>query len=242
MSAQAPLRGGPRKQSGRMREHKATKQPVAELVLAGSMMKSMPRMRKPWLRAYDTPTELLEGRPFQWTNEAIDDIVSREPQEPLSHLDNLRGLGVGLDDVGHVNPSTMKELEDTFLQGMAAVGDRTGEDLSFLNDISSTLDDSLSSPGNPGFNIDNIPPLDLHKPKEFHKKATALLKLVPPHRAGLASKEDLQPYLGAKLKKSLAKLGLEKQKLSLQPDEWDDDVVINMLGTNFASKEEVRLM
>ena len=87
MSAQAPLRGGPRKQSGRMREHKATKQPVAELVLAGSMMKSMPRMRKPWLRAYDTPTELLEGRPFQWTNEAIDDIVSREPQEPLSHLE-----------------------------------------------------------------------------------------------------------------------------------------------------------
>ena len=46
---------------------------------------------------------------------------------------------------------------------------------------------------------------------------------------------DVEPYLGPKLKKALMKHGLQKQKLSVHPDDWDDEEVKLMLGSVFSS-------
>eukprot|EP00961_Rhodomonas_salina_P067654 908471-Rhodomonas_salina.2 len=53
----------------------------------------------------------------------------------------------------------------------------------------------------------------------------------------LGKKDDIQPYLGPQMKKNLARQGMAKQKLSLEPDEWDDEDVRFMLGAHHASVE-----
>ena len=218
--------------------------PVPELVLAGSMMHSMPRMRKPWLRTCEMPKAL---------HAAVRGLAATH--SPRYQHEISQEIHTGLDDDGamsHVSPITMKELEDTFLRGMSEasedqrisewrdVGGALGEDLSFLNDQG--LHDAAESAFRAQQNSENIPPLNLPNPSKPantvapHANAVSALS----HRRARASKEELQPFLGAQLKKNLAKQGLLAQQLSLQPDEWDDDQVVNMLGANFSSKEEER--
>jgi len=217
---------------------------VPELVLAGSVMHSMPRMRKPWLRTCEMPKALIAAL-----------RVPTETHSPRHQHKISQEIHSGWDDdgsMGHVSPVTMKELEDTFLRGISEasedqrisewrdVGGALGEDLSFLNDQG--LRDAAESSGRAQHNSENIPPLNLPKPSKPVKKIAvhANAESALSHRRARASKEELQPFLGAKLKKNLAKQGLLAQQLSLQPDEWDDDQVVNMLGVNFSSKEEER--
>ena len=47
--------------------------------------------------------------------------------------------------------------------------------------------------------------------------------------------ERVEPFLGPKLKKALMKHGLEKQKISITPDDWDNYEVKLILGSMFSS-------
>jgi len=57
------------------------------------------------------------------------------------------------------------------------------------------------------------------------------------YRADNHPTRDIQPFLGPKLKKALAKQGMAMQRLNLEADEWDTVEVRSMLGTCYASKE-----
>lgn len=223
------------------------------LVVGGSTMKSMPRMRKSWLRTCDTPKELLGGHVLAahipgadgWGGSLSGTDVAR-PASPPSNVGSLQAslLGVQINEGMVVSPGTMKELEETFLRGVGQAGGRGEDDLSFLNEVDSQLTDARGASSRKAHG-DSIPSLNLSKthttePKTLKKMAHSKHDPGNEHRHPQTSKEDLQPYLGAQLKRNLGKLGLEKQHVSLKPDEWDDAESVNMLETNFASKEEER--
>lgn len=217
------------------------------LLIAGNTINSMSRMRKPWLRTTDTPKELRlslgsssPGRGPPNSNDPISSSNQTNQLEATSHLSSLEALGIELDGIESVDRERMQQLEATFLQGLGDYRSSDGEDLSFLNDSDAVLA-SMAGATDLRSNTENIPPLNLPKTsgtKRIRKSTTAAHSRPEQSKAG---RDDLQPFLGAKLKKNLGKLGLSRQQLSLEPDEWDNESTINMLGSNFGSKEEERL-
>jgi len=140
--------------------------------------------------------------------------------------------------VSDVSPGRMQQLEDEFTRGMIDAGGAGAYDLSFLNQVNSKLADGDESIQKEQQNI-HVPTLNLPKTVTTRRKTTdSNPDLEQRH---FERKEELQPYLGPKLKKNLRKFGLTKQLISLQPDEWDDEDVINMMGSMFASKEAERI-
>ena len=244
-----PLRSGGNSRDKAEERHGSARQ--QRLVIAGSTINSMPRMRKSWLRTADTPKEL---RPSLGRNSHRPDTSGRSadgnessshrsPLDAISHLRSLEALGVELDGVQSVDRETMRQLEATFLQGLDGASS-LGQDLSFLNDPDSGLTSMAESTRNLQSNSENVPPLNLPKtsgtkgPRKSRNASTAAHSR--PEQTG-PGKDDVQPFLGAQLKRNLGKLGLCRQQVSLEPDEWDDESSINMLGGNFGSKEEERL-
>ena len=234
--------------------HASTAGAGLQLAVAGTVLQSMPRMRKPWLRTCEVPEALRAAvrGPAAHSRRPRDDVPLSPAQQHASPVETDEADDLDDDAVSHVSPITMKELEDTFLRGLNEAEERRdagwrdaggafGQDLSFLNDVGYQLHDAADSAGSARHNSENIPPLNLPKSSKPAKKTAphANVESVHSHRHARSSKEELQPFLGAQLKKNLAKQGLVAQQLSLQPDEWDDDTVVNMLGTNFASREEV---
>jgi len=223
-------------------DYKMSRNPV---VMAGSAMTSMPRMRKSWLRTCEMPIDLLQmshyaqpGPPVTKSVPSITDLAV-----PLSLLEL-----VGPDeDAPNVKPETLQELEATFLRGLQLSGDCGEQDLSFWNEVDSEFNIALpATAAARQRHGDIVPSLTLPKthttePRRRKKINHAIHNPAHQNQKGATTREDLQPFLGAQLKKNLAKQGLERQNLSLQPDEWDDEVVVNMLGTNFANKREERI-
>ena len=232
----------------------------AMLHVAGSKMNSMSRMRKSWLRTCEIPKALLQEKSAKpsWTPAPLcGPSKGREdsPQDsgtlegpPLSPLQQplWDGLGIDLDEVSEVSPESMKHLEDKFLQGLQHAGDR-GEDISFGKQVEHTLEgNAVETLGKQ--EVAKPPALNLERTQITHAKQRKKTKLPPKdsmheaHHIAQLSKDDVQPFLGAKLKKNLGKQGLLKQHISVQKDEWDDADVINMLGCDYSSKEEVTVI
>ena len=203
------------------------------LLLSGSGMKSVPRLRKPWLRVYDTPQELLRA------NGADAVAAAAAAQRPTpSHLAELQQelRGICLAEVGDVHPDKLAQLEASFLRSLQEAGD-AGVDLAFFNSSQEQAPTAHSAPSKPTPGL----PLDLIKARKTQPLSRKMRTVQAEDSVvSRTSKEDLQPWLGAKLKKNLGKLGLAKQQLSLQRDEWDDAEVVDMLGCNYASKEQER--
>ena len=203
------------------------------LLLSGSGMKSVPRLRKPWLRVSDTPQELLRA------NGADAVAAATAAQRPTqSHLAELQQelRGICLAEVGDVHPDKLAQLEASFLRSLQEAGD-AGVDLAFFNSSQEQAPTAHSAQSKP------IPglPLNLIKARKTQPLSRKMRTVQAEDSiVSRTSKEDLQPWLGAKLKKNLGKLGLVKQQLSLQRDEWDDAEVVDMLGCNYASKEQER--
>jgi hypothetical protein len=214
--------------------------PSVQFVLAGNTMKSMPRMRKSWITTPDIPKELLSRHGSSKSMGKTSRTGS--PPPPLSNLSLLEEMCAELQVdqrfVDDVSPGRMQKLEDDFTRGMIDAGGAGAYDLSFLNQVNSKLADGDESIQKEQQNI-NVPTLN------FSKTATTRRKISDSNpdldQRHFERKEELQPYLGPRLKKNLRKIGLEKQLIPLTPDEWDDEDTINMMGSMFASKEAERI-